>query len=119
MVVTAAEWRKMGLRGILESLETALNVIENEKIGIDEFKMLLDSATRILQILNDHATDLGARILQLTDELESKEDMMKKAFVEDLEEIKTLLEEYNLGKRLLADVWDYINARLEVYMEEK
>jgi predicted RNA-binding protein with EMAP domain len=106
MVVTAAEWRRMGLSGILESLETALNVIEKEEVlPFKVFRELLDSVTRIVQILNDHVDQV--------------EKLLIEAFIDDLEEIKTLLEEYNLGKRLLADVWDYINARLEVYMEEK
>jgi hypothetical protein len=48
----------------------------------------------------------------------SKEKMLIKTFIEDLEEIKTLLEEYNLGRRPLADVWDYVNSRLEVYTED-
>jgi predicted RNA-binding protein with EMAP domain len=106
MVVTAAEWRRMGLPEILESLETALNVIEKEEVlPFKVFRELLDSATRIVQILNDHVDQV--------------EKLLIETFIDDLEEIKTLLEEYNLGKRPLADAWDYINARLEVYMEEK
>ena len=37
--------------------------------------------------------------------------------IEDLEQIKTLLERYNKGEALLAEAWDYINLRLAVYRE--
>jgi predicted RNA-binding protein with EMAP domain len=99
MVVTAAEWRKMGLSEILESLETALNVIENEDIlSFEDFKKLLDDAARIIQvIINNADKDRG---------------MLIDAFIDDLEGIKALLEEYRVGEAL-----DYINARLKDYME--
>jgi predicted RNA-binding protein with EMAP domain len=100
MVVTAAEWRKMSLSRILESLETALNVIDKEEVlPFKEFRKLLDSATRIVQILNDH--------------IDQVEKLLIEAFIDDLEAIKALLEEYRVGEAL-----DYINARLEDYMKE-
>jgi len=43
---------------------------------------------------------------------------LKQTFIEDLEHIKTLLENYNEGKGKLAEIWDFINARLEVYKLE-
>jgi len=39
--------------------------------------------------------------------------LMVKTWIEDLEHIKTLLEEYNEGRGSLAEVWDYLNERID------
>jgi len=46
-------------------------------------------------------------------------ERLKQTFIEDLEHIKTLLENYNEGKGKLAEIWNFINARLEVYKLEE
>jgi len=56
-----------------------------------------------------------------------REDRLIETFIEDLEHIKTLLYQYNKRTNLLendveetklSDIWDYINARIDVYNED-
>jgi hypothetical protein len=46
------------------------------------------------------------------------ERRLVKEFIKDLEHIKTLLERYNSGEGSLADIWDYVNARLDALRED-
>jgi len=46
------------------------------------------------------------------------ERRLVKEFIKDLEYIKTLLERYNSGEGSLADIWDYVNARLDALRED-
>jgi len=57
-------------------------------------------------------------IYQRAERLEKKNKRLTETIIEDLEHIKILLEKYNKGEGSLAEIWDFVNTRLDVYREE-
>lgn len=47
-----------------------------------------------------------------------KSRRLTEVFIENLEHIKALLEKYNKSEGSLAEIWDFVNTRLDVYREE-
>jgi predicted CopG family antitoxin len=44
---------------------------------------------------------------------------MRETIIDDLEYVLDLIEAYNDGRGTLAEIWDYVKARIEAYQEQK
>ena len=97
-MVYARDVRVKPIHEILEDLEIYISVL-GEKLRSGEEEAPLSHLAFVVQEIT--------KILVEAVERETKN------WIEDLEHIKTLVEEYNEGSGSLSRIWDYLNNRID------
>jgi len=103
-MVYARDVRVKTTHEILGDLEVYINVLgeklrSGEETSLNHLAFIVQEMTKILADAVERETENVRRIV--------------KTWIEDLEHIKTLVEEYNEGSGSLSRIWDYLNNRID------